>query len=129
MYGEYFVKYEAIDAANKKNIGGTFTINVYDLEPPTVTVSGGSRAGKVGSTITVANPTITDNYATASQLTIYVMVKNPKGVLSIVKDNKFKANEAGVYTVYYYVFDYNKDDINGVSQGNLGSASYTVTIG
>lgn len=129
QYGEYFVKYEAKDAAGKKSNGGTFAINVYDLEPPNIKINGGKRVGKVGDSIIVASATISDNYATNSQLTVYVMVKNPKGVMSIVQNNKFKADIAGIYTVYYYVFDDNKDDSNGVSQGNLGSASYTVSIG
>lgn len=128
-YGEYYVEYKAVDAAGRENIGGVFSIKVYDLEPPTIKVSGMKQSCDVGATISIAKPVVKDNYAKAEELTICTMIKNPKGVLSLVHDYKFKAELKGTYTVYYYVFDDNKDYSNGVSQGSLGSASYTITVG
>ena len=48
--------------------------------------------------------------------------------MSVIEGNTFKAELEGIYTVYYYVFDDTKSNSNGVSKGNLGWASYTVSV-
>lgn len=129
QYGKYTISYQAIDAGGQKNDGGIFAIYVYDLQPPTVSLQGEyDTEGKVGEKLTLATPVVTDNYATKGQITTYIMVKNPKGVLKIVEGNEFVPDMVGKYTIYVYAFDSNKDNDNGVSQGNVGSISYEIVV-
>ncbi|MBQ9756592.1 MAG: hypothetical protein IJV99_03230 [Clostridia bacterium] len=114
-YGEYFIEYYFADCYDQK-FDNSYSITVKDMAAPVVTVP--DSAKKVynrGDTVSVAKPKIFDD----SQTTTTVMVYTPEGVVENVKKNKFNANKAGLYTIYYYVLDTNN---------NLTIASYQITV-
>lgn len=118
MYGSYFFEYVAKDSSNRKETF-SYAIIVPDLTSPVVEVSGSyEKTANVGSTVTIASFTATDNVDDADKLTKTYFVYDPNGNFKIVKDS-FVADKAGKYVVYCYVTD---------SFGNVGLGYYSIEV-
>ena len=118
MYGSYFFEYIAKDSSNRKETF-SFAIIVPDLIAPEVKVSGSyAKTGTVGSTISIATFTATDNVDGQDKLTKTYFVYDPKGNFKMV-ENSFTADTAGKYIVYCYVTD---------GMGNVGLGYYSVEV-
>ena len=60
---------------------------------------------------------VEDNYQANEEVFVYVC--KPNGTMVTVTNDKFKADKAGVYTVYYYTFD---------KAGNATTLHYQITV-
>lgn len=117
-YGSYSFSFIAKDDSGNRT-SFTYVVHVLDDQAPTITLKGScTTSGKVGDTITVGSVSLSDNVDDEEQISLSVMVKSPSGVLTIV-DKSFKAEESGVYTVYYYAAD---------TFGNFTMSQYQVEI-
>lgn len=117
-YGSYSFSFIAKDDSGNKT-SFTYVVHVLDDQAPTITLKGAcTTSGKIGDTITVGSVSLSDNVDSEEQIGLSVMVKSPSGVLTIV-DKTFKAEESGVYTVYYYAAD---------TFGNFTMSQYQVEI-
>lgn len=115
-YGDYDVEYLFTDSYENAQDHG-FSITVKDMDAPEVTIPSSAQTAYVrGDTVSVARPKIKDDSRTST--TVYVC--NADGVVVEVKSYSFKAEKAGIYTVFYYVLDANN---------NLTIASYQITVG
>ena len=62
----------------------------------------------VGETLTFDNVKVYDAVESEEGLTLCIFLIEPKGVMNMIKDEmSFTFNEAGWYTLRYYVFDSN----------------------
>lgn len=118
MYGSYFFEYIAKDSSNRKETF-SYAIIVPDLTAPEVEVTGSyDKTASVGSTLTIAKFTATDNVDSADKLSMTYFVYDPVGNFKIVSGS-FTADKAGRYIVYCYVTD---------SFGNVGLGYYSVEV-
>lgn len=115
LYGTYTVYYECEDANGNKTVY-SYVFNVVDTTPPEVTLGAHTETGKAGDTVVVAEATASDDY---SEVTVLIKVKLPDGSFIDLPGNSFVAPSAGLYTVYYFVYD---------ADYNVAMASYTVTV-
>ena len=118
MYGAYFFEYVAKDSSNRKETF-SYAIIVPDLTAPVVGVSGSyAKTANVGSTVTIASFTATDNVDDEDKLKKTCFVYDPNGTFKIV-NGSFTADKAGKYVVYCYVTD---------SFGNVGLGYYSIEV-
>ena len=118
MYGSYFFEYIAKDSSNRKETF-SYAIIVPDLTAPEVEVTGSyDKTASVGSTLTIAKFTATDNVDSADKLSMTYFVYDPVGNFKIVSGS-FTADKAGRYIVYCYVTD---------GFGNVGLGYYSVEV-
>ena len=116
-YGMWSVSYTVEDNSGN-NIFPAYVIRVEDNLPPTVEFSGAQTTYAVGDELSLPTVTVLDNYSQTDKLTQQVLVRDAKGVVSVVKDDyTFKLQ--GKHTVYYYVID---------EAGNAAIKSYDVTV-
>ena len=128
MPGMYRICYGAQDEFKGKviSINNNFAvIESVSREKAEITISGGSRSGKVGDTISISKKvTVEGSFA---EYKLYVFVKTPQGNMDKVeiadKDStmyyKFSATKKGTYTVIYMVLD---------EWDNMTTAQYTVKV-
>lgn len=127
-YGEYVFSYTATDYSGRSQTA-TFVIYVYDLVAPVVEIDENSKATScnVNEKVGVAGITVSDNTCSVDDITVNVFVKAQDSAPVLIKNNEFVPDKAGVYTVYYYVYD----AIGGgtqYSQGSVTVLSYTITV-
>ena len=121
--GSYKVRFEYTDAWGNI-ISGGFTANVSDMEAPTITLNDGYNEGtvvraKLNSLVTIQGYTAQDNKTATDALSVKCMVYSPSLEHVFLTGNQFAATKAGMYTVYYYVYD---------TEGNYGVASYQIYV-
>ena len=117
-YGSYFFSYQATDSSNRSE-KFSFVINVPDLVAPTVKTTGTfATTGEVGKAITLAEFVAEDNFNTAAELTMRILVMDTAhNFKTAVKT--FTPDKAGIYTVYCYVTD---------AFGNVGICNYNIEV-
>lgn len=117
-YGAYFFEFVATDHANRKETF-SYAIIVPDLTAPQVSVEKGyTDSGVVGTAITVATFTATDNCDKAEDLKKTILLCNPNGNFKVI-NGSFTPDKAGRYTVYCYVTD---------AYGNVGLDYYNIEV-
>ena len=121
--GMYKVRFEYVDAGGNSITGG-FTANVSDMEAPTITLNDGYNEttvikAKLNTKVTIQGYTVSDNKTATDKLTVRCMVYSPSLSHVFVMDNQFEANQTGMYTVYYYVYD---------AVGNYSVVSYRIYV-
>lgn len=117
-YGSYSLSFIAKDD-NGNKMPFTYVVHVLDDQAPVITVKGSyAKSGKVGDTVTVATVNVSDNLDEVGAIKLVTMLKLPSGELSVI-DKTFKAEESGVYTVYYYATD---------TFGNFSISQYQIEI-
>lgn len=106
-YGAYTVTYTALDTRNTQNI--SYDIYVYDTTKPYIVYNGAEKMYcSVGETLTFDSVKVYDAVESEDGLTLCIFLIEPKGVMNMIKDEmSFTFNEAGWYTLRYYVFDSN----------------------
>ena len=110
--------------ANYKTTRGGFHCTVRDSIAPTISVSGiedgAVFASKLGSKITVATYTVSDNVCDVNEIKSYVYVTWPSGLMMKLQGGKsFLASEKGTYTVVYFAYDLT---------GNCSSVMYSIIV-
>lgn len=116
-YGEYFIRYKAVDSTGKVVIL-PYKIRVLDEVAPEITLKKAvTSTGKVGKKINLPQATVKDNVDEG--LTAKISVTDPGGKIMTCKDNYFIPKIAGVYTVKYLAID---------STGNVASKVFTITV-
>ncbi|MBQ8726674.1 MAG: hypothetical protein IJY84_06215 [Clostridia bacterium] len=125
FYGDYKVSVLVGETESwKKNpneFPDTYTVTVIDGEKPVVTFEKDFPTSvKVGDRLVIPNFTVTDNFSTAEEITVLIMVINPKGmpVYLYGDTNAVKCEYAGEYKIYLYVYD---------QMGNLTMVEKSVT--
>lgn len=105
-YGAYTVTYWAVDGNNRKQ-NASYDIYVYDLTKPYIVYNGAEKMYcAVGETLTFDNIKAYD--AVDEELSVCVFLIEPKGVMNMLKEElSFTFDEAGWYTLRYYVYDSN----------------------
>ncbi len=123
-YGEYLVSVVAQEEnwkfTNKAYL--EYALSVIDGEKPTLTFDGEfQKELKVGELLKLPAYTVADNFTKAEELSVIKMVINPKGMpVYLSKDsNALKCEYAGVYEIYFYVYD---------QMGNLTTYQTSVTV-
>lgn len=123
-YGEYLVSIVAQETGwkftNKAYL--EYALSVIDGEKPTLTFDGEfQRELKVGELLKIPAYTVADNFTKTEEISVIKMVVNPKGMpIYLGKDsNAVKCEYAGVYEVYFYVYD---------GMGNLTTYQTSVTV-
>ena len=117
-YGSYLMTVYTKDSWENETTISSLTWVVDTIEP-TFTLNGEIvSTAKVGQKVSVPTVKATDNFSKNTTVRVYVMM--PGGTMMDVTNNKgFVANDAGVYTIVYYVTD---------EAGNFASANYYVTV-
>ena len=123
-YGEYLVSVVAQEEnwkfTNKAYL--EYALSVIDGEKPTLTFNGEfQKELKVGELLLFPDYTVADNFTKAEEISVIRMVINPKGMpVYLSKDsNALKCEYAGVYEIYFYVYD---------QMGNLTTYQTSVTV-
>lgn len=125
-YGDYKVSILAVESANwKKNPNespSNYTITVIDGEKPTITFENDFKTNlSVGERLVIPKFTVSDNFSKPEDITVLIMVINPKGmpVYLYGETNAVKCEYVGEYKVCFYVYD---------QMGNLTTVEKTVTV-
>ncbi len=115
-YGRYALMYKSTDKAGNFYEDYALMIYVKDMIAPTVElISDYATSATVGETVKIAKIEATDASEIKQSLS-YVM--DEFGKVTKIKES-FVAEKAGVYTVYYYVYDENN---------NVAIVSYEITV-
>ncbi len=100
--GSYMVYYFAEDGMGNQS-EFSYSINVVDMTPPTLTVNTDTVYAKVGDSVSVKKYEAKDE---TSQVTVMITLTNNSAfVKEIDKDDKLSFDVAGEYTVTYYAYD------------------------
>ncbi len=121
-YGKYTVTYSAAEVMSPtKNIATlSYEINVIDGEAPTFVEKKIDKENvKKGTTVTLPNIEVSDDYTAASDIRIVIIVINPYGEVSYVSNNKFFVSYAGEHTIRYTIVD---------EAGNESKFTYTINV-
>ncbi len=113
--GYYFVSY-VVKHPNNRNLEYEYSISAKSLAAPEITLGDYSTSAKVGSTVEVATATVA---AATGDCEVRIVVLRPNYMMDLITDGTFVADEKGIYTVYYTVYDENQ---------NVNFAQYTVTV-
>ncbi len=113
--GEYTVYGKCSDGKRTTNINKI--VEVTDDIAPELTLGGHTTSFEVGQTVTVADCSALDT--TDSDLTISISVQRPDLKVVALDGNTFVADQKGIYTIMYMVFD---------EAGNLAFTSYEITV-
>jgi hypothetical protein len=98
----------------------SYYLNVVDtIAPEIVLPENATTTGKVGKTIALSKPIVTDNYDKEVKLTIYVY--SPSMVMYQLPEGKFTfaTNKAGKYKITYVAVD---------EAGNYGIKTVELTV-
>jgi PKD repeat protein len=116
-YGSYSFIYQAEDTAGRK-ARYPVAINVRDDVAPVLETAGGYvKTMKVGSTLTVAKATVTDNVDEKLEYTVFL--KSPDGQIDVLHAEKAILSAKGVYTLTYMAIDFS---------GNIATVSYEIMV-
>lgn len=114
--GEYTVRYVATDTSGYTR-NYVYVITVVDNTAPEVTLRDHKTTGKVGKSVAVAALNVKDNLTETPSQVCYVRGLN--GAYTPVENGRFTPKAAGIYTVFYMVWD---------DAGNYTFVSYDVTV-
>lgn len=105
-YGLYSIVYTAYDSEG--NYTETrFSVNVYDLIPPELTVGAVPETVSAGRVWNLPSYEVSDNSG-AENVTVYVFVLDPDGCITNENDLEYTPEKAGTYYLYYYAVDKNE---------------------
>lgn len=124
-YGSYKVTYTVKDALGETYTCGTYTLGVYDFEPPVLTIEGEiSSVASLGDTIILPKALVTDNKTVETSYELYVM--EPYGKYTAyycektgVDIRELTFTQTGVWTITYMAID---------EEGNITVKNYTVKV-
>lgn len=103
-YGDYWIEYNATDGNNKTHMLGR-QIRVLDVTAPKITLSESVKVlWKVGDTVTFPQMNCSDNKTEEENITCWITVKHPNGVVSAEK-NELELTEKGVYEISFMAMD------------------------
>ena len=115
-YGRYQVQYEAKDAAGKR-VTATKIINVFDDQPPTITLNKKMpTSAKLNEIITVPTYTVKDGQS--EEVTAYLIAIAPNGEITYFV-TQFTPDQVGVWTICYFAMDAN---------GQMTTLEYKITV-
>lgn len=114
--GTYTITAVYADDMNNRNVLN-INVSVKDGVAPQIVLGKYSQTAKVGKNVEVASCTVTDDNDT--DLKVFIVVCLPSGNVETLKENTFKPETKGIYTIMYYVTD---------KAGNLGFISYEVVV-
>ena len=101
-YGEYSIKYTAVDGAGK-DVTRTAAVNIKNKQIPTITVDGKvAESAKIGKTVKLPKATA---IGAEMDVNVFVTVISPNGKMNVMDNNEFTFNVAGKYKVIYYAVD------------------------
>ena len=123
-YGDYIISIVAQEGAAWKFHTKSYmeyTLSIIDGEKPTLSFDGDFATElSVGDLLIIPNYTVSDNFTKTENISVIKMVINPKGMpIYIGNENALKCEYAGVYKVYFYVYD---------EMGNLTIFQTDVTV-
>jgi hypothetical protein len=123
-YGTYYVSVSASEVAWKYTNTSRFeyVVTVVDGVPPTIEFEDDFKTElEVGDLLKIPEYSVADNYSTAEQITVMIMVVNPKGmpVYLYGETPSMTCQYAGVYKVHVYVYD---------AIGNLTTYETEITV-
>ena len=124
-YGEYLISVVGQESSTWKfstKSYADYTLSVIDGEKPTLTFDGEFQTQlSVGELLIIPNYTVSDNFTKAEDIHVIKMIINPKGmpVYLDATSNALKCEYAGVYKIYFYVYD---------QMGNLTIFQTSVTV-
>ena len=123
-YGNYIVSITAQESDVWKfqtKASMEYVVAVIDGEKPTLTFQGEFQTElTVGETLIIPNYIVSDNFTRAEEISVIKMIVNPKGMpIYIGNENALKCEYAGVYKIYFYVYD---------QTGNLTLFETSVTV-
>jgi hypothetical protein len=111
--GKYSITGSVSDGARITSINRE--VSVKDNVAPTITLSDIKYSAKTGD-VKIASYDINDN---GGSVFVTICVQCPNMMVVSVSNNKFRAEEKGVYTVMFFATD---------ETGNVGFASYEVVV-
>lgn len=103
QYGTYYIDYSYSDGGSSRTL--SYRIKTVENEPPTVEMPKLPSTAKVGKTIKLELPTVTDNYT--KQVRVTIIFRTPTGRMDKVNSEEmtYVPDVAGKYTIVYYVYD------------------------
>ena len=123
-YGQYLVKYEAVDTFNVRPNDQTFNYAIFVVDDiaPEIHLDGTvSSTAKVGDILVIPKYTVTDNKSSAETLKVSNFVFTNTGVCIRLDEGVrgVKATAAGVWKLCIYAMD---------EAGNIQFVTYEVTV-
>ena len=123
-YGQYLVKYTAVDTSNVRpnDASYTYAIFVVDGIAPMIKLSGNVKSTvKVGDIMVIPKFTVSDNISTADELEVSCYVATNTGVWIKLADGErgVKATAPGTWKLAIYAMD---------KAGNLSFVTYEITV-
>ncbi len=118
QYGSYSINYITTDV-NGNKVAAIKQAAVSDFEAPEITVADDaySSAYKLGSTVNIAKPTVTDNLDEEVAYAVYIICSN--GEFIAVTTESYVFDTAGAYCIRYLAID---DD------GNMGYKDFDIRV-
>lgn len=107
-FGRYTVQYYAeaygFDGAKKVNDFTSYAINVYDNEPPVITVTGSYKGFvSVGEEMSIPSYTVSDN--SGGEMIHIITIRRPDGRTEYLTEGKYTATMVGEYEFRLMVVD------------------------
>lgn len=103
--GSYRVTVKVSDQ-NDNTTTFIYLIYVLDTEKPVIVMNGNvTKSAKQGDTVSLPSATTVEDKANLLGEKVYVNIIRPDGICEMLKENKFKATQKGVYKVCYYAID------------------------
>lgn len=108
--GEYIVQYIAEDVNGNVYDIAYYSIFVFDVEGPTISVGNLKQSYSVGEEISVPSISCSDNDTDSDDIIVWITVNYPNGDYKYVtKDSKIKFDKVGVYFIRYTAMDKNNN--------------------
>lgn len=119
-FGSYRIAYTVSDGnGNTLTSGHQYVINVNDVQPPEVVIGSYSSNVSVGSSVTAAEVTLSDDNTDPAEIILRIYLYAPDGtVTNITESGSFTAETSGIYKVYYHATD---------AAGNVNIVGYSIT--
>ena len=108
--GEYIVQYIAEDVNGNVYDIAYYSIFVFDVEGPTLSVGTIKQSYSVGEEISVPSISCSDNDTPSEDIKIWITLNYPNGDYKYIsKDDKIKFEKVGVYFIRYTAMDKNNN--------------------
>ena len=119
-YGDYAIRFTVTDFSGNCHEQVGYSILVKDTVSPTITLTNVKTEVKVGERIDFPEITVSDDVNTAEELTVFVNVYAPTGLISRWNVGEALAiREAGEYVVQIFCYDLSN---------NTASYTYVLTV-
>lgn len=115
-FGEYYVKYTAVDDSDKE-VTRTAVINVKNKQAPTITIiEDVVKTAKLDKTVKLPTASVSGS---SENISLFVTVIKPNGSMTVLEEMKFTCDVKGKYKVVYFAID---------SYGNSAEQTFYIEV-